>query len=145
MGELGKFLLDSVKWLTSLRTAAQQLVAALFMLVGILMGTVYFLYKQNIKDREASAIEIQNLRIEHRADIAAERIKTEAAMKAATDCMNEKFTIVQDLLNEQKNINREEKPLASTRQNLAKTNERYINSIKKDVPELVRKAIQQRQ
>lgn len=145
MGELGKFLLDSVKWLTSLRTAAQQLVAALFMLVGILMGTVYFLYKQNIRDREASAIEIQNLRIEHRADIAAERIKTEAAMKAATDCMNEKFTIVQDLLNEQKNINRDEKPLASTRRQLANRNEKYINSIKKDVPELVRKAIQQRQ
>lgn len=145
MGELGKFLLDSVKWLTSLRTAAQQLVAALFMLVGILMGTVYFLYKQNIKDREASAAEIKNIRIEHKVDVAAERLKTEAAMKAATDCMNEKYNMVNDLLNEQRAINRQEQPLASTRQKLANTNEKYINSIKKDVPELVRKAIQQRQ
>lgn len=148
MGEFGKLLLDSVKWLASLRTAAQQLVAALFLLVGILMGVIYFLYKQNIADRATYEVALAKARSEARSDIAAERLKTDAAMKAAENCMVEKFDMVSQLLEEQRAINRQEQPLAETRQNLAKNNEKYIKNLKKQTQSLVEtavKTIQQKQ
>lgn len=131
------------KFIMSLKTAAQQLLAVLLIIIIVLAVWVVNLYQEvrimEVESRKREIAAVAAVRSEWAKDKQVDQKEIAGLRVELKNEKKERLTFVTDLWQDQKRLNNTAEVVNETQRRLANENRRHVNVIKKDAKELIEK------